>query len=348
MTLEIGLLGDVMLGRGVNRRQRRRDVEAVWGDVLPRLRSLDGLVANLECCLSTRGAPYTDTYHPFHFRADPEWAIPALEAGGVDAVSLANNHVLDFGEVAMADTLEALDSAGIERAGAGEDAAEAFAPALVRVASDGGGDPADGDEPIVAPLDVALLALTDNVPEWAAGPDRPGVAHVRIDHEDSDVREAVRSAIAEARATAPDLLVASLHWGPNMTEGPDEARRAFGRWLVAEGVDVVFGHSAHVFHGVETTDDGGLICYDAGDFVDDYAVDPDLRNDRGFLFVLEVADDGRIERLRLEPTRIEEWAVHAVDESAAGWWHRTMLERTGRSGLDTDYERDGAALVVEV
>ena len=356
MTRSIGLAGDVMLGRKVDERQRRRDAAAVWGDVLPRLQSLDGLFVNLECCLSTRGEPYTDTYHPFHFRADPAWALPALEAAGVDWAGLANNHVLDYGEEAMVDTLQALDSAGIVHAGAGRDAAEAFAPAAVPV---GGGDHAGADDRVATDaLDVAVVSLTDNVREWAAGPETPGVAHVRIDHEDPDVRETVLPALADARALDPDLLVASLHWGPNMTEGPDAARRGFGRWLVEAGVDVVFGHSAHAFHGVEVVDGGGsgrpggggpgLVLYDAGDFVDDYAVDADLRNDRGFLFVLEVADGGAIERLRLEPTQIDDCAVHRVDEGDTGWWHETMRGRTERFDLGTEYEVDGAALVVEV
>ena len=356
MTHTLGFTGDVMLGRLVDERQRNRDVVHVWGNLLDRLQSLDGLFVNLECCLSTRGTPYTDTYHPFHFRADPDWAVPALEAVGVDWASLANNHVLDYGEDAMVDTFQALDAAGIVRSGAGRDVDEAFAPAGVPIFGPGRSEAGGADDRADAdPLDVAVVSLTDNVREWAAGPESPGVAHVRIDHEDAEVRETVRAALADARALDPDLLVASLHWGPNMTEGPDEARRAFGRWLIEEGVDLVHGHSAHVFHGVEVVDggsasgaDGGLILYDAGDFVDDYAVDDDLRNDRGFLFVVEVAEDGAIERLRLEPTEIYDFAVHAVDEPDAGWWHEAMRERTERFGLGTEYEPDGAALVVDL
>jgi len=359
VTNSLGFTGDVMLGRLVDQHQRQRDVAAVWGDRLDRLRALDGLFVNLECCLSTRGTPYAGTYHPFHFRADPAWAIPALETAGVDWAGLANNHVLDYGEAAMLDTLSALDASGIARSGAGRDEAEAFAPAVVTV------DGRDGDEANASEsLDVAVVSLTDNVPEWAADPDSPGVAYVRIDREDPTVRETVRSTLAAARAHDPDLLVASLHWGPNMTDGPESARRAFGRWLVDEGVDLVYGHSAHAFHGVEVVggpdgehrgdgrrgSDGGrgLILYDAGDFVDDYAVDADLRNDRSFLFVLEVADDGSIERLRLEPTEVYDFSVHDVDQSDAWWWHETMRRRTDRYDLGTEYATDGAALVVEV
>src|SRR6056297_3248655 len=113
MALRIGLTGDVMLGRLVDEHQRRRSPDAVWADLLNRLTALDGLFVNLECCLSTRGTPWQVTYRPFHFRADPDWAVPALEAAGVDGCALANNHVLDFGDPALLDTLDALDGAGI-------------------------------------------------------------------------------------------------------------------------------------------------------------------------------------------------------------------------------------------
>jgi poly-gamma-glutamate synthesis protein (capsule biosynthesis protein) len=89
----LGLTGDVMLGRKVDERQRRRAVEAVWDDLLERLRALDRLVINLECCLSIRGDPWTRTNRRFHCRADPDWAIPALKRAGADVavVSFTDN-----------------------------------------------------------------------------------------------------------------------------------------------------------------------------------------------------------------------------------------------------------------
>jgi len=324
----IGLTGDVMLGRLVDKRQRRRrrPTSAVWGDVLDRLRGLDGLFVNLECCLSTRGRPWRRTYRPFHFRADPTWAVPALQRAGVDCCSLANNHVLDFGERALGDTLDALDAGGIAHAGAGRTRREAFAPAAVTV---------DG-------LEVAVLSLTDNTPEFAATADTPGTAHVDIDAEDPAVRRTVRTALEEAGRLQPDLLIASLHWGPNMVEEPPDAFRAFARWLVDEGVDVVHGHSAHVFQGVELYDERPIL-YDTGDFVDDYAVDDRLRNDRSFLFDLSVAD-GEPAMLRLWPTEIDDYAVHSASPAAAEWSRERMRELSAPFG--TAFERAGEALVL--
>ncbi len=342
MTWHIGFTGDVMLGRLVNERQRQKSVDAVWGSVLERLRDLDGLVINLECCLSTRGRQWQRTYRPFHFRADPEWAIPALERAGVDCCALANNHVLDYEEVALRDTLEHLDAAGIVRSGAGETIDEALEPAVVSI---------DG-------LEAAIVAFTDNTPEYAADEDSPGTAWIEVDDwrrdssnrpasgdgvEHDATRQRVREALERARAHSPDLLVASLHLGPNMVTEPPDTFQTFAHWLVEAGVDLIHGHSAHVFQGVEVYA-GVPIIYDAGDFVDDYAVDDELRNDRGFLFELTVTADGTPTELRLHPTEISDCAVHEARPGAAEWSRERMRELSEPFG--TEFDRDGDALVL--
>ena len=328
-TVRLGFTGDVMLGRGVDRHQRTRPPEAVWNGLLSRLRALDGLVVNLECYLSTRGTEWTETYRPFHFRADPAWAVPALRTAGVDCCALANNHVLDYGRVALSDTLDHLDAVGVARAGAGRDRAEAFAPALVGV-----------DD-----LTVGVVSLTDNTPEYAAGPDSPGAARVEFDLDDRESRRAVDAALDAALAADPDLLVASLHWGPNMETEPPPEFRTFGRWLVERGVDVVHGHSAHVFQGVEIHE-GRPILYDAGDFVDDYAIDDDRRNDRSFLFEVGVDAGGTPTELRLSPTEVDDCAVRPATSSAAAWSRDRMRALSRPFG--TEFREEGGDLVTEL
>jgi len=329
MDHRLGFTGDVMLGRLVDEHQRQRPVTAVWGNLLDRLRGLDGLFVNLECCLSTRGEPWRRTYRAFHFRADPAWAVPALQQAGVDCGALANNHVLDFEEAALRDTLSHLDDGDIAHAGAGRTREAAFEPALVTV----------GD------LAVGFVSFTDNTPEYAAEADAPGTAYVEFDVDDAETRAAVSAALVRARDGDPDLLVASLHWGPNMVEEPPEAFRRFGRWLVDEGVDLVCGHSAHVFQGVEVYR-GCPILYDAGDFVDDYAVDGRLRNDRSFLFEVSVTPDGTPTELRLVPTEIYDFSVHAADPGAAAWSRERMQRLSAPFG--TAFERHGEQLVCDL
>ncbi|NEU55261.1 CapA family protein [Halorussus sp. MSC15.2] len=332
----LGFTGDVMLGRKVDETQRRRNrpVSAVWGDLTERLRSLDALFVNLECCLSTRGERWTRTHRPFHFRADPDWAVSALDAAGVEWANLANNHLLDFGENALLDTLDRLDSAGIARSGAGEDREAARAPATVEVG--------DSDDTAADDMRIAFVSATDNTPEFAAGPDSPGTAYLDLSDE-TEARETMAEMLARARRTDPDLLVVALHWGPNMVEEPPDHFRRFGRWLAERGVDLVHGHSAHVFQAVEVHD-GTPVLYDCGDFVDDYAVDSDLRNDRSFLFEVRV-EDGEISELRLLPTEIDDFAVHEASAEAAAWSRKRMRELS--AGFGTRFETDGEELVLE-
>lgn len=333
----LGFTGDVMLSRLVDRRQRGtkrfgepRSVDAVWGDLLDRLQSLDGLFCNLECCLSTRGRPWRRTYRPFHFRADPDWAVPALSRAGVDWVSLANNHLLDFEEPALRETLSVLDGAGIAHAGAGRMVEEAREPSLVTI----------GDEDLA----VALVSFTDNTPEYAADDD-PGVAHVSFEPDDRESRTILEETLSIAHSVNSDLLVASLHWGPNMVIEPPESFRTTGRWLIDQGVDIVHGHSAHVFQGIEIYD-GRSILYDTGDFVDDYRVDEELHNDRGFLFEFQVAGEGDLEVLRLHPIEIHNCAVHSASSNAAEWCRNRMRELS--DPFSTEFEQHGEELVVSL
>jgi poly-gamma-glutamate synthesis protein (capsule biosynthesis protein) len=296
--------------------------------MLDRIQTLDGLCINLECCLSARGQQWRRTRRTFHFRATPDWAVPALEAAGVDCCALANNHVLDYEEPALLDTLDELDDADIAHAGAGRTESAALEPAFFPV----------GDRT------VAVVSLTDNTPEYAATATTPGTAYVEIDVDDAETRRTVETALGQARSRDPDLLIVSLHWGPNMETEPPEAFQQFAHWLVDDGVDVIHGHSAHVFQGIEVYD-GVPILHDAGDFVDDYAVDRDLRNDRGFLFVA-VADADGVTELRLRPVEIEDCRVRAAGGEAARWCRDRMRERSEQFGTASAFEREGAELVL--
>jgi poly-gamma-glutamate capsule biosynthesis protein CapA/YwtB (metallophosphatase superfamily) len=279
-TPTIGLLGDVMLGRLVAERVDRGRPERVWSDELAELcRSCDALVCNLECCISARGSRTTRLAHkPFFFRAPPA-AVAALTAAGVSAVSLANNHVLDYEAIALTDTLEHLATAGIAAAGAGADRQKARQGTVV---SAGG-------------LRLGLLGATDHPLEYAATVDAPGVAFARFSAE---LPEWVASELARLRAEA-DLVVVSPHWGTHMATAPARWQRRRAGELFAAGADLVAGHSAHVFHGVETVD-GRFALYDLGDALDDYAVDPKRRNDLGVLALWHPRTDAELELVGLE------------------------------------------------
>ena len=283
-TISIALAGDTMLGRVVDEVASREGPDWPWGDLREALAGADLTILNLECAIAAGGSPWSLTPKVFHFRAGP-WAVEALRRAGVDAVCLANNHVLDYGYSALAETLDRLDAAGIAHAGAGSDRDAAERPAVLAARG----------------VRVALVSATDNEPVWAAGARQAGTNYVEI-ATDPTTFGRVAATIARARAAA-DLVVFANHWGPNMRERPPAEFREFARAVLDAGADIYFGHSAHVFQGVEVYRGKPLI-YDAGDFVDDYAVDPVLRNDRGLLFLL-TADAAGVRRLEMLPTRID-------------------------------------------
>ena len=288
-SVRIALLGDVMLGRGVAARIGRREPTDFWGDLRPILLASDLVVANLECAITEHGSRWSRTPKRFHFRSPPA-AVDVLLAGGIRAVSLANNHVLDYEEEGLRETLASLETAGIAHAGAGEDLTRAREPAIV-----------DADD-----LRVAIVAFTDNAPGWAATRDRAGISHLRFLPSPRPL-DAVRSAVRRARAHGARFVILSLHWGPNRVERPPWRFRAFARAALALGVDLVHGHSAHRFQGIEIHR-GRPILYDTGEALDDYAVDPEMRNDRSFVFLAEI-EGCRVRSLVLVPILIRSGVV---------------------------------------
>ncbi len=321
--ITIALTGDVMLGRGVNETLRGVHPEEPWGDTLPLLLSADLRIINLECAITEHKQPWSRTPKVFHFRADPV-AIEVLRAARIDACSLANNHTLDFEEQGLLDTLDYLEASGIRYAGAGRDLEEAARPAFLEV----------------PPTRVALVAFTDNEPPFASGTDKPGTNYLPVSME-PEVLHRVEEAVGTARKAGAEIVVFSNHWGPNMVERPREAFRRFARAVVDRGADVYYGHSAHVFQGVEIYR-GKPILYDTGDFIDDYAVDPVLRNDRSFLFLVSL-DGGQLRRLELFPVSLP----YARVELARDTERETILDRMVAlsAEMDTTFVRREGRLV---
>ena len=303
--IAIGLLGDVMLGRMVGVVLERQSPETVWAAELRDLaRSLDLVVCNLECCISSRGRPTRLIEDkPFFFRGPPV-AIEALKAMNIRAVGLANNHTLDFGPDALEDTLELLRGAGIATAGAGFGPDAAYSAAVV---------PVDG-------VRVGLIAITDHPAEYAVAPDRWGVALANLRVEPSS---SLLGKVAAARERC-DVLIVFPHWGPNMSASPARWQRRAATSLRAAGADLVAGHSAHVFHGVGWN--AAPVLFDLGDVLDDYMVDPELRNDLG---VFAIWRPGAEQLLELVGLRLE-YCYTRLAEGTEADWIAARLKRAGR------------------
>ncbi len=191
----------------------------------PYLAGSDVAMVNLETSITTRGTAQPKQYH---FRAPPS-ALQAVASGGIDAVTMANNHAADYGPVGLSDTLAAIAHSPIPVVGIGADAAAAYAPAYLRVRG----------------ITIALLAAMQ-VPDWtaahfAAGPHSPGVATA---FDPTRLAAAVRAARRRA-----DVVVVFMHWGTEYTTCPNPLQRSTATALAKAGASVIVGAHAHKLMG---------------------------------------------------------------------------------------------------
>jgi poly-gamma-glutamate capsule biosynthesis protein CapA/YwtB (metallophosphatase superfamily) len=319
MSLTIALAGDTMLGRQVAVQLERRGHRLLDGDLQEIVRGADLFVLNLECCVSDRGKRIRELGKPFFFRA-PVAAAERLAEIGVSCVTLANNHVLDYGPEALHDTLAHLRAAGVAAVGAGADEAAARASVLLRA----------GD------MRVRVVAVTDHPSSYAAGPDRPGIAFA--DLAGAPIPPWLRA--ASAPGPDADVVIVTPHWGPNMRAAPVPHVRRAAAALEAAGATLVAGHSAHVPQGPR-----GRTLFDLGDFIDDYAVDPVLRNDLGLLWLVTLDADGP-RRVEGVPLRLELAHTRLASGVEATLLLSVMEERCAAVG--STVRREGERLVFDL
>jgi poly-gamma-glutamate capsule biosynthesis protein CapA/YwtB (metallophosphatase superfamily) len=249
------VVGDIMLGRGV---ARAAAAGPQGGGVAPALRptrdrlaAADITVGNLESTLSRAGAP---TQGGDSFAADPR-AVRGLRSSGFDALSLANNHVGDFGDRALVQTVRRLRAAGLATFGAGKGPGQARAPAVVQRRGTTYaflGFNAIGETPAVAPGQPG--AVTVSMPPRTGPLDRAELARF------------LRSVRRVDRAV--DVVVVLPHWGTQYTNEPEPVQRRVARRLVSAGADLVVGGHPHWVQGVDVVD-GVLVAHSLGNFVFD-------------------------------------------------------------------------------
>lgn len=310
----------------------------VWGDalaVLARMRPTLRLV-NLETAVTARGAPWPGKH--IHYRMHPA-NVGVLQAFAPDCCTLANNHVLDWGRPGLRDTVDALRAAGIATTGAGSARSQATAPVCLTtpVAPHGGTE--DGTRVLV----FGFAAASSGVPRrWAATASRAGVAWL------ADVDEAAATTVlraVEAWRKPGDLVVVSIHWGPNWGYEVTPAERAFAHRLVDGGVDLVHGHSSHHPRPIEVYRER-LVLYGCGDFLNDYEGIGGYEHFRPDLALMYFpclhVGSGRLLALTAVPTRIAHLRVNLAT-AEEGAWLQAALSREGRA-FGTALERDGSSL----
>jgi poly-gamma-glutamate capsule biosynthesis protein CapA/YwtB (metallophosphatase superfamily) len=299
------------------------DALAEWARVQPNVR-----IVNLETAVTARDD--WQRRKSIHYRMHPA-NVRCLTAAAIDCCVLANNHVLDWGDAGLAETLQTLHHAGIRTAGAGRDADEAAAPAVLTTS---------GGRVIV----FSMGAASSGIPrDWAAAPGRPGVNLL------ADFSAATLLGIAaqvKAFKRGGDVVVASVHWGDNWGYDVPATHQAFAHGLVDQcGVDVVHGHSSHHPLGIEVYRQRPIL-YGCGDFLNDYegiSGHEAYRGDLSLMYFLDVDPaSGRLLRLWMIPMQIRRFRLnHASAEDAR--WLREVLEREGRRlGSGVQARADGS------
>jgi poly-gamma-glutamate synthesis protein (capsule biosynthesis protein) len=324
--IRVVLGGDVMLGRMVKEEILARGPTYPLGRVAPFMRGADLTIVNLECAITIRETEWEGAPKAFYFGAPPS-AVDSLGDAGVDVVSLANNHSLDFGRQGLIDTLDSLRGRGIAVAGAGRTLDQALAPAVVERRG----------------VRFGMAAFCDHQADFAARADAPGIAFLDLDDEES-ARARFQASLDRMRDLGVEWPILSLHWGPNMVWRPSPRFVRLARAAIDMGYAALFGHSAHVFHGIELYK-GRPIFYSTGDLVDDYAVDPEFENNGQVLF--EVALSGlAVRTVAVHPVVIDECRT----EAATGSRFERIAARATRlcREMGTSLAREGNRLVAHV
>ncbi|HEY4520379.1 MAG TPA: CapA family protein [Candidatus Paceibacterota bacterium] len=233
-------VGDIMLSRSVGKKMvETNDFSYPFRKISDFLSSADITFANLETPVSDRGVKVGSIYS---FRTDPR-AMAGLIQGGIDVVSLANNHIWDYGRQAFTDTMEHLKNAGISYIGAGE-----YAEIREGVVKD------------IHDTKIGFLAYTNLAPQGVqASPERPGVSNLDEELMVQDIQNLKQKS---------DIVAVSFHWGDEYKTEHNIFQERIAEIAIDAGADLIIGHHPHVVQEVEKYK-SGWIAYSLGNFIFD-------------------------------------------------------------------------------
>ncbi|CAH6418180.1 Poly-gamma-glutamate capsule biosynthesis protein CapA [uncultured virus] len=291
----ITFTGDMMLGRSF-------DAKPVYPWSQDVLDVLNGtlLCTNLETAVTTATTKYPGK--AFNFKVAPSTFASLLPKDVAMAVNLANNHVLDYKEAGMIETLKTLDELGIPHTGAGASIDKAREPAIFKY----------GD------LTVGMLGFADHYAEWAATETKAGISYLDIGAEGKAQEEALDLVASTAKRV--DVLIVYLHYGPNWAPSPSDAFVKFNHALIDHGAAIVAGTSPHHLQQIEAYGKG-MIFFSLGDFIDDYAIDATYRNDLTILAQVTFNTKGGIVGAAAYPAKIEDMQLRLLqpEEEDYAW-----------------------------
>ncbi len=239
---------------------------------------------NLECPVTTRGEKVKK---PFNFRMNPKY-LDVLKNAGIDIVNIANNHIYDYGDIGLFDTIEFLDSVGLAHVGAGRTHDEAHRPVIVERSTHR----------------VAFLGYYGGSEAPAALQDSAGVAKREMTLIGRDLR-----ALKTADSTM--YIVVNLHWGTEKADTPDTWQVKFAHAIIDSGADAVIGHHPHVLQGIELYKHG-VIAYSLGNLI--FGGNSRHTYNTGILEIrLGVEGPG----YGFLPVRVEQWNARIPDDETS-------------------------------
>lgn len=248
LQVSFSAVGDVMLGGQVGTAITRHGAKHIFEHVAPMLKESDIVFGNLEAPFTTESQKSIWDYSKLgdgavYLKAMPD-SVKGLTYAGFNIVSLANNHIMDYGSRGLFDTIDILSEHNISYVGVGKNIEEARRPAIIE---------ANG-------LRVGFLAYCE---VYTATKQKPGCAAVN---------PAIYKQIKELE-NAVDVVIVSLHQGMSIADYPLQSDIKLCHSVIDSGANLVLRHHPHVLQGVEYYKNG-LIVYSLGNFVFDYNIDP--------------------------------------------------------------------------
>lgn len=254
---------------------------------IPWLAEADLTMVNLENPLTDQGIPVPKE---FNFRAPPDY-VQVLKEGGIDVVTLANNHIYDYAETGIFDTIEHLTRAGIKYVGAGRNLDEARRPVIIDVKG----------------RRIAFLGYygtRKHSNSHPATPDSAGTAMRNLSYIKEDIRR-IRNAV--------EFIAVNLHWGHEKEHYPEPSQIDFAHTVIDYGADLVVGHHPHVLQGVEKYKNR-VIAYSLGNFI--FGGNSRTRDISAVLKITVPVDTSQQYDTRMIPVQIDYWQPFRLEGAA--------------------------------
>ncbi len=274
--LTIKAVGDILLDRGPESKVKKYGYDYLFKEIVEPLSEADLTFANLESPTSFLGKPYRGKPKIVTFRAEPSMLF-GIKYSGIDIVSLANNHISDYGSKSLSETIDLLNLLDIKFIGAGKNIEEARTPLIINKKG----------------YKLAFLGYAEAI--WStdeATEKKGGSVHFELD----TVLEDIRNTKAEHN---PDFIFISIHWGIEHKNKPRDSDRDKAHSIIDAGADVILGHHPHVLQSIETYNEG-IIFYSLGNFIFD------MKSKKTYKSIIAelTLRDRYIDKVRLIPVEI--------------------------------------------